>query len=95
MISFVIAFAVLARILFGMWRDSKLPPAIQLRLPEYDEALEVRVEPKTALDMVVNAFMFWGFSRSSIATSGSFCSSCKGNTLPHMKRGAKAPLIDS
>ena len=58
MISFVIAFAVLARILFGMWRDSKLPPAIQLRLPEYDEALEVRVEPKTALDMVVNTFMF-------------------------------------
>lgn len=58
MISFVIAFAVLARILFGMWRDSKLPPAIQLRLPEYDEALEIHVEPKTAADMVVNAFMF-------------------------------------
>lgn len=58
MISFVIAFAVLARILFGMWRDSKLPPAIQLRLPEFDEALEIHVEPKTALDRVVNVFMF-------------------------------------
>ena len=58
MVAFVIAFAVLARILFGMWRDSKLPPAIQLRLPEYDEALEIHVEPKTAADSVVNAFMF-------------------------------------
>lgn len=58
MISFVIAFAVLARILFGMWRDSKLPPAIQLRLPEYDEALDIRVEPKTAMDRVMNALMF-------------------------------------
>lgn len=58
MVTFVIAFAVLARILFGMWRDSQLPPAIQLRLPEYDEALEIHVEPKTALDRVVNVFMF-------------------------------------
>lgn len=58
MVAFVIAFAVLARILFGMWRDSQLPPAIQLRLPEFDEALEIRVEPKTALDRVVNIFMF-------------------------------------
>lgn len=58
MISFVIAFAVLARILFGMWRDNKLPPAIQLRLPEFDEALEVHIEPKTAMDWVANAFMF-------------------------------------
>lgn len=58
MVSFVIAFAVLARILFGMWRDSQLPPAIQLRLPEFDEALEIHVEPKTALDRVVNVFMF-------------------------------------
>lgn len=58
MVAFVIAFAVLARILFGMWRDSQLPPAIQLRLPEFDEALEIHVEPKTALDRVVNVFMF-------------------------------------
>jgi hypothetical protein len=58
MVTFVIAFAVLARILFGMWRDSQLPPAIQLRLPEFDEALEIHVEPKTALDRVVNVFMF-------------------------------------
>lgn len=58
MVTFVIAFAVLARILFGMWRDNQLPPAIQLRLPEFDEALEIHVEPKTALDRVVNVFMF-------------------------------------
>lgn len=58
MISFVIAFAVLARILFVMWRDNKLPPFIQLRLPEFDEALEIHIEPKTAMDRVVNAFMF-------------------------------------
>lgn len=58
MIAFVIAFAVLARILFGMWRDSKLPPFIQLRLPEYDEVLEIRIEPKTVMDRVMNAFMF-------------------------------------
>jgi len=57
-VAVVAAFAVLARILFGMWRDSQLPPAIQLRLPEFDEALEIHVEPKTALDRVVNVFMF-------------------------------------
>lgn len=58
MISFVIAFAVLAHILCGMWRDGKLPSFIQLRLPEYAAELEARVEPKTAMDRVANVFLF-------------------------------------
>lgn len=47
MIAFVIAFAVLARILHGLWARGTLPPFLQLRLPEYDPALDAHVEPKT------------------------------------------------
>lgn len=57
MITFVIALAVLARILHSMWAHGKLPPFLQLRLPEYNPVLDLHTEGKTPTDKAVNLWM--------------------------------------